>query len=64
VETVCPLQYTDVRHLPSGRFFFSVLSPDAAKPNAFIYLAYVGAVLLGAGLVTLGIGLLKGKNDA
>jgi len=54
---------TSAIFLPAA-FFFSVLSPDAAKPNAFIYLAYVGAVLLGAGLVTLGIGLLKGKNDA
>lgn len=40
-------------------FFLSVLSPEATEPNALINLAYVGAVLLVAGLVTLGIGLLR-----
>jgi hypothetical protein len=40
-------------------FFFSVLSPDATEPNALINLAYVGAVVLAVGLVTLGIGLLR-----
>lgn len=40
-------------------FFFSVLSPDATEPNAFIYLAYVGAALLTAGLLTLGVGLVR-----
>jgi hypothetical protein len=44
--------------LPAG-FFFSVLSPRATEPNGFIYLAYVGAVVLGAGLLTLGVGLLR-----
>ncbi len=40
-------------------FFLSVLSPTAREPNALIYLAFVGAVVLAAGLVTLGIGLLR-----
>lgn len=40
-------------------FFFSVLSPDATEPNAMIYLAYVGAALLTAGLLTLGVGLVR-----
>jgi len=40
-------------------FFFSVLTPDATEPNAMIYLAYVGAVVLMAGLVVLGVGLLR-----
>jgi hypothetical protein len=44
--------------LPAA-FFFSVLSPRATEPNGFIYLAYVGAVVLGAGLLTLGVGLLR-----
>ena len=44
--------------LPAA-FFFSVLSPDATRPNGFIYLAYVGAVVLAAGLLILGIGLLR-----
>ncbi|SRR6266511_2133440 len=40
-------------------FFFSVLTPDATEPNGFIYLAYVGAVVLALGLLVLGIGLLR-----
>jgi hypothetical protein len=40
-------------------FFLSVLSPNATEPNALIYLAYVGAVVLAAGLVTLGVGLIR-----
>ena len=41
-------------------FFFSVLSPDATRPNGFIYLAYVGAAILALGLLVLGVGLLRG----
>jgi hypothetical protein len=40
-------------------FFLSMLSPTAREPNALIYLALVGAVILAAGLVTLGIGLMR-----
>jgi drug/metabolite transporter superfamily protein YnfA len=40
-------------------FFLSVLSPDATRPSGLIYLAYAGAVVLAAGLITLGVGLLK-----
>jgi hypothetical protein len=40
-------------------FFFSVLTPDATQPNALINLAYVGAVFLAAGVLILGIGLLR-----
>lgn len=40
-------------------FFFSVLTPDATEPNGMIYLAYLGAVVLAAGLVTLGVGLWR-----
>lgn len=39
-------------------FFLSVLSPTATRPNALIYLAYVGAVILATGLIILGVGLL------
>ncbi len=45
--------------LVPGAFFLSVISPDAEEPNALIYLAYVGAVLLAAGMVTLGVGLIR-----
>lgn len=44
-------------------FFLSVLSPTATEPNAFIYLAYVGAVLLASGLLVLGIGLLRVRKN-
>jgi hypothetical protein len=40
-------------------FFLSVLSPDATEPNALIYLAYFGGILLASALVTLGIGILR-----
>ena len=40
-------------------FFLSVLSPNDTEPNALIYLAYAGAVVLAAGLVTLGVGLIR-----
>ena len=43
-------------------FFLSVLSADATEPNPLINLAYVGAVLLAAGLLALGIGLLKDED--
>ena len=48
--------------LPAA-FFLSVLSPDATEPNALIYLAYVGAFSLIAGLLTLGIGLLRAARS-
>ena len=43
--------------LPAA-YFLSVLSPTATKPNALIYLAYVGAAVLAFGLIVLGVGLL------
>ena len=46
--------------LPAA-FFFSVLPARAAAPNGFIYLAYLGAVVLATGLVTLGVGLLRAR---
>jgi len=43
-------------------FFLSVLSPDATEPNAIIYLAYLGGVVLIAGMLSLGIGLLRASR--
>jgi hypothetical protein len=40
-------------------FFLSVLRLDATEPNGLITLAYVGAVVLAAGVVVLGVGLLR-----
>ena len=45
-------------------FFLSVLSPEAHEPNGFIYLAYFGALVLAAGVITLGVGLLKKSSNA
>lgn len=45
--------------LPAG-FFFSMSSPAATQPNGFVALIYLGAAFLAAGVVTLGIGLLRG----
>jgi hypothetical protein len=35
------------------------LSPQATEPNGLINLAYVGALVLAAGVVTLGVGLIR-----
>ena len=48
--------------LPAA-FFFSVLDANATKPNGFINLAYVGVALLVIGLLALGIGLIRKKNE-
>lgn len=44
--------------LISGGFFFSSMSPNATRPNKLVALIYTGALLLAAGLITLGVGLL------
>jgi hypothetical protein len=45
-------------------FFVSVASPEATEPNAMIYLAYVGAISLGVGLLVLGVGLIRGGRTS
>jgi hypothetical protein len=40
-------------------FFLSVLPKDADEPSAVVYLAFLGAVALVVGLLTLGVGLLR-----
>jgi hypothetical protein len=49
--------------VPAG-FFLLVASPAATAPNALIYLVYAGAVLLLAGVITLGVGLLRKWREA
>ena len=44
-------------------FFLSILSADDTEPNAVVYLAYVGAVVLITGLLTLGVGLVRARKD-
>jgi hypothetical protein len=46
--------------LMSGGFFFSSIGPDREAPNRWIVMVYLGAALLAAGLVALGLGLLRG----
>lgn len=43
--------------MPAG-FFFSSMGAGRERPNGLIGLVYAGAVLLAAGLTTLGVGLL------
>lgn len=43
--------------MPAG-FFLSVIGDDPQKPNRFIALLWIGAVVLTIGLLTAGVGLL------
>lgn len=45
--------------LVSAGFFFSVLRPDAIKPGGAAKLIYLGAIILAASVLTLGVGLLR-----
>jgi hypothetical protein len=40
-------------------FFLSIVRPDAERPNRLVNLAYLGAVSLTIGTITLGVGLLR-----
>lgn len=40
-------------------FFLSVLTPQATAPNGMIRLAYLGALCVALGTLTLGLGLIK-----
>ena len=48
--------------MPAG-FFLSMISPTAAGPSSLIVLTYVGGVVLAVGVVTLGVGLLRGTPE-
>lgn len=47
--------------LPAG-FFLSIASPTATAPNGLIYVCFAGAAVLAAGLVALGVGLLRAQS--
>lgn len=49
--------------MPLG-FFLSVLSPTATEPNALIALVPLGGLLLVAGVLTTGVGLVRGQASA
>ncbi len=44
--------------MPAG-FFFSSMGPGRTEPNRFIILVWVGAGVLAAGVIALGVGLLR-----
>ena len=44
--------------IPAG-FFLSMLSPTAVQPSSLVRLIYVGAVALAAGVLLLGVGLIR-----
>jgi hypothetical protein len=48
--------------LPTA-YFLSVLRPTATEPNGLIALAFVGAAALAAGLLVLGVGLLRRPRE-
>jgi hypothetical protein len=50
--------------LISAGFFFSVLPPTATQASGAVSLIYTGAVILAAGVVSLGIGLLRAPHPA
>jgi drug/metabolite transporter superfamily protein YnfA len=43
-------------------FFLSVASPNATQPNVLISLTYVGALFLAGGVLSLGVGLIRGAR--
>jgi hypothetical protein len=49
--------------MPVG-FFLSVLTPDATAPNALIGLVFVGGLFLVGGVLSVGVGLLRGQQSA
>lgn len=40
-------------------YFLSIAHPRAERPNRLVNLAYVGGLVLGVAMVTLGVGLLR-----
>jgi Ni,Fe-hydrogenase I cytochrome b subunit len=49
--------------LISGGFFAAAGSPGSTEPNAMIFILYLGIAVLVAGLVVLGVGLLRGAKN-
>src|ERR1700674_2242523 len=43
-------------------FFLSVASPTAKDPDGLINLAYIGALFLGAAVLSLGVGLIRASR--
>lgn len=45
--------------LMPAAYFLSVLKPNAERPTPIINLAYLGAISLTTGMITIGVGLLQ-----
>jgi hypothetical protein len=45
-------------------FFLSVIPEEAREPNALIYLTYVAGIVLAAGLLLLGVGLVRRRRTS
>ena len=58
-QTVVRWTFPAAAILLPAAYFLSVLKRDAEQPTPIINLAYVGAVSLTTGMVTLGVGLLR-----
>lgn len=48
--------------LISAGFFFSVLPPNASRAGLAVRLIYLGAIVLAASVLTLGVGLLRSPH--
>ncbi len=48
--------------LISAGFFFSVLPPNASRAGSAVRLIYLGAIVLAASVLTLGVGLLRSPH--
>ena len=49
--------------LVAGIVLIIVPTVEATEPNALINLAFVAGVVLAVGLLVLGVGLIRGRND-
>jgi hypothetical protein len=49
--------------LMPGGFFFSSMGDGRTEPNGFIVLVYTGGVVLAAGLILLGVSLLRSLRE-
>ena len=58
-QTVVRWTFPAAAILLPAAYFLSVLKRDAQRPTPIINLAYLGAVSLTTGMLTLGVGLLR-----
>lgn len=49
--------------LVSGGFFAAAIGSNVTQPTEWIGILYVGVVVLAASVITLGVGLIRGKKS-